>query len=114
MKAARVDAAHAARDDHAFAAARMHERVELLAPRLGVLLGVVQPREGAPVGEREPLEVEQHGGRDERAGERAPARLVRPGDEAALEASGRKRTGGGRCAAARGARACRCGAAAST
>ena len=69
----------------AFAAARSTSGIELLAARLGVLLGVVQPRERAAVGQRQPLEVEQDGGGDERPGERAAPGLVGAGDEAAAE-----------------------------
>ena len=60
-----------------------HQRVQLLAPGLGVLLRVVQPRERTPVRERELLQVEQHRRRHERAREGAAAGLVGAGHEAA-------------------------------
>ena len=82
VKAAGVDAAHAARDDGGRAGGPHHQRVELLAGLLGVLLGVVEARQRAPVRERQPLEVEQHGASHERSGQGAAARLVGSGDPA--------------------------------
>ncbi len=58
MKAARVDAAHATHNYRRLRGGPQDERVELLAGRFGVLLGVVQPCERAAVREREALDVE--------------------------------------------------------
>ena len=85
VEPARVDAARAARHDRGPRRGPQDERVELLPARLGVLLGVVQVGERAPVRQRQAVEVEQDRGRDERPGERTPAGLVGPCDEAPLE-----------------------------
>src|SRR4029453_18772110 len=69
VEAAAVDPARAANDDRRLRGGPQHERVELLASGLGVLLGVVQTRERAAVRQGQALEVEQHGRRHERAGE---------------------------------------------
>ena len=74
--------------DHAHRHLRRGEehRLEELLAGLGLdLLRVVEEREGArPVAVQE-LVVEEDAGDDERAGERAPAGLVRAGDEADAE-----------------------------
>jgi hypothetical protein len=85
VQAAGIDAAHAANDDRRLRRRTQHERVELLASRLGVLLGVVEPREGAPLGQRQLFEVEKDGGRDERPCEGPPPRFVGTGYEAPPE-----------------------------
>ena len=87
MQPARVDPAHAARDDDDARGAAQHERVELLARLVRVLLGVVQRAQRAQLAGGERLVVEQHAGRDERPGETAAAGLVGAGDEADAEAA---------------------------
>src|SRR5437764_12167792 len=78
-----VDATHAARDDAGARGCAQHERVELLATGLGLLLRVVEASERAALGQRQALEVEEHRGGDERARQRPPPRLVGTGYEAA-------------------------------
>jgi hypothetical protein len=85
VESARVDAAHAAHHDRRLRRRPEDERVEPLAARLVVLLGVVQPGERAAVGQRQAVEVKQDRGRDERPGEAAAAGLVSTRDEAPLE-----------------------------
>jgi hypothetical protein len=85
MEAARVDPPDAADNDRGLRGGSQHERVELLAPGLGVLLGVVQARQRAPVRQRELLEVEEDGGCDERPRETATPGLVSTRDVAAVE-----------------------------
>ena len=81
MQAAAVDAARAARDDRDARGDPQHDRVERLARRLGVLLGVVEQREGADLARTETVVVEEHGRRDQRAGQAAATGLVGAGDE---------------------------------
>jgi hypothetical protein len=76
VQPARVDAADAANHDRRLRRGAEDERVELLAPGLGVLLRVVQPREGAALRKRQLLEIEQDRSCDERTCERAAAGLV--------------------------------------
>jgi hypothetical protein len=85
VQAAGVDPARAADRDGRPGRGAQHERVELLAAGLGVLLGVVQPRERSAVGEGESVEVEQDRGGDKRARQRPAAGLVGARDEAPLE-----------------------------
>jgi hypothetical protein len=108
----RVDPAHAADDDRRLGRRAEDERIELLAPGLGVLLRVVQPRERAPFRERQLLEIEQDRCCDERTCERAAAGFVGARYVAAGERSveGKEATAGPRGAFLRG---CRSGLAAS-
>ena len=76
-----VDPPHAAADHGGLGGRPQHQRVQLLAARLGVLLGVVEAGEGAAVAQREALEVEQHGRRHQGPGQGTAARLVRAGHE---------------------------------
>ena len=81
MQPAVVDAAHRARDDDDAPRAGEHARVERLARRVVVLLGVVERAERAQLARRQRVVVEQHRGGDERPGEAAAPGLVGAGDE---------------------------------
>jgi hypothetical protein len=85
MKPARVDPANAAHDHGRPRRRPQHERVELLAAGLVVLLRVVQAGECTTVGQRELLEVEQDRRGHERPSETAAPRLVRTSNEALAE-----------------------------
>ena len=63
------------------ARAGQHARIELLARRVVVLLGVVQRTQRAQLAGRQRRVVEQHRRGDERPGETAPPGLVGAGDE---------------------------------
>jgi hypothetical protein len=113
VQSSRVDSTYAAHDYRRLRGGSQHERVKLLATRLGVLLGIVQARERAPLRERELVEVEEDRGSDERSCEAAPAGLVGSGDVTPLESPvvGEQPAARTRRAALR---ACRCGLGAST
>lgn len=112
VQAAGVDPAHATHDNRRLRCRPQHERVELLAARLRVLLGVVQTRQGAAIRKRELVEVEEDRRGDQRSREAATTSLVGAGDVAALEGAveGEEATTGTRGAALR---ACRYGLGAS-
>jgi hypothetical protein len=85
VQSAGVDPAHAARDHACLRGGAHDERIELFAPRLGLLLRVVEARQRPAFAERQALEVEQDRRRGQGAGERAAAGLVGAGDEATTE-----------------------------
>ena len=87
VQAARVDAAHAARDDDDPRGGAHHERVERLARLDGVLLGVVERAEQAQLARGQRLVVEQHPGRHQRPGQAAATGLVGAGDQPEAEAA---------------------------
>ena len=85
VQPALVDPAHAARRHRDLGGDPQDARVELLAPLLGVLLGVVQRGQRPQVGQPDPLVVEQHRGGHQRPGQAAAPGLVGAGHEAAPE-----------------------------
>jgi hypothetical protein len=85
VQPARVDTAHAPDYDRRLGGGAQDERVELLAPLLGVLLRVVETRERTPLRQRQLLDVEQNRRCDKWPSERPAAGLVRSGYEAPAE-----------------------------
>ncbi len=87
VQAARVDPAHAARDDDD--ARRVRRTIGNSSSRASarVLLGVVQRAQRAQLARRQRVVVEQHACRDERPREAAASGLVGAGDQRHAEAA---------------------------